>query len=82
MWMEEHIFIRRRLAIQQRVALFPQFPPESPSPAAPLFLQDPCVFDATSICAVGDGSTDDTDAFTSAWREACAVVSAVLLAPV
>ncbi|KAK9084412.1 hypothetical protein Scep_030883 [Stephania cephalantha] len=42
---------------------------------------DPCVFDVMSFGAVGDGSTDDTDAFREAWKAACAVESGVLLAP-
>jgi hypothetical protein len=41
----------------------------------------PCVFDVRSYGAVGDGSTDDTEAFRSAWKAACAVESAVLLVP-
>ncbi|PIA60871.1 hypothetical protein AQUCO_00300408v1 [Aquilegia coerulea] len=64
-------------------------PPEYLSPAAPTIPSDPynnpnpdpCVFDVTSYGAVGDGSSDDTEAFTSAWKEACAVESAILLAP-
>lgn len=43
--------------------------------------QVPCVFDVTSYGAVGDGSTDDTAAFQSAWRAACSVESAVILVP-
>jgi hypothetical protein len=42
---------------------------------------EPCVFDVRSYGAVGDGSTDDTKAFRSAWKAACAVESAVLLVP-
>ncbi|KAF9594337.1 hypothetical protein IFM89_030466 [Coptis chinensis] len=59
-------------------------PPESESPADPPIPSDPnnpCVFDVTSFGAVGDGSTDDTEAFTSAWKAACAVESGVLYAP-
>ncbi|XP_072959474.1 polygalacturonase At1g48100-like [Typha angustifolia] len=42
---------------------------------------DPCVFDVRTFGAVGDGSTDDTEAFRSAWSAACSVDSAVLLVP-
>lgn len=40
-----------------------------------------CVFDVTSFGAVGDGTTDDTAAFVSAWKAACAAESAVVFAP-
>lgn len=40
-----------------------------------------CVFDVTSFGAVGDGTTDDTAAFESAWKVACAAESAVVFAP-
>ncbi|KAL0921891.1 hypothetical protein M5K25_005837 [Dendrobium thyrsiflorum] len=42
---------------------------------------DPCIFDVTAFGAVGDGFTDDTEAFRSAWRAACAVDSSILLVP-
>ncbi|XP_039126868.1 polygalacturonase At1g48100-like [Dioscorea cayenensis subsp. rotundata] len=42
---------------------------------------DPCVFNVRSFGAVGDGSTDDTDAFRSAWKAACSTESGVLLVP-
>ncbi|XXG84612.1 hypothetical protein AAC387_Pa10g2098 [Persea americana] len=42
---------------------------------------DGCSFDVRSYGAVGDGSTDDTDAFKLAWKDACASESAVLLVP-
>lgn len=42
---------------------------------------DSCIFDVRSFGAVGDGSTDDTEAFRSAWKAACAVESATLLVP-
>ncbi|KAK4373391.1 hypothetical protein RND71_008775 [Anisodus tanguticus] len=42
---------------------------------------DNCIFDVTEYGAVGDGSTDDTDAFVAAWKAACQVESAVVLAP-
>lgn len=40
-----------------------------------------CIFDVMEYGAVGDGSTDDTEAFIAAWKAACQVESAVLLAP-
>ncbi|XP_042399054.1 polygalacturonase At1g48100-like isoform X1 [Zingiber officinale] len=42
---------------------------------------DSCIFDVRSFGAVGDGSTDDTEAFRSAWKAACEVESATLLVP-
>ncbi|RWW66185.1 hypothetical protein BHE74_00026503 [Ensete ventricosum] len=42
---------------------------------------DSCAFDVRSFGAVGDGVTDDTEAFRSAWRAACSVESATLLVP-
>ncbi|KAF3776573.1 Polygalacturonase [Nymphaea thermarum] len=39
------------------------------------------VFNVRSFGAVGDGETDDTKAFVSAWKEACKVPSGVLLVP-
>ncbi|KAH7678582.1 Polygalacturonase protein [Dioscorea alata] len=42
---------------------------------------EPCVFNVRSFGAVGDGSTDDTEAFRSAWKAACSTESGVLLVP-
>ncbi|CAL9156935.1 polygalacturonase At1g48100-like isoform X1 [Musa acuminata AAA Group] len=42
---------------------------------------DSCFFDVRSFGAVGDGVTDDTEAFRSAWRAACSVESATLFVP-
>lgn len=66
-------------------------PPPPPPPDSSIVPSDPadpvdpnsgpCVFDVRSYGAVGDGSTDDTEAFRSAWKAACAVESAVLLVP-
>ncbi|XP_023921320.2 polygalacturonase At1g48100 [Quercus suber] len=62
----------------------PTSPPSVPSEPYP---NDPgnsstnCVFNVRSYGAVGDGSNDDTEAFRQAWKEACAVESAVILAP-
>ncbi|XP_021676184.2 polygalacturonase At1g48100 [Hevea brasiliensis] len=39
------------------------------------------VFDVRKFGAVGDGITDDTDAFKMAWETACQVNSAVILVP-
>ncbi|PIA37988.1 hypothetical protein AQUCO_02900086v1 [Aquilegia coerulea] len=59
----------------------PAYAPSN-SPAGPSDqVEDQCTFDVTDFGAVGDGSTDDTDAFMSAWKAACAVDSGVLLAP-
>ncbi|OMO58556.1 Glycoside hydrolase, family 28 [Corchorus olitorius] len=60
----------------------PSNPPSVPSDPYP---NDPaatdCIFDVTSFGAVGDGSSDDTAAFREAWKAACAVESATILAP-
>ncbi|KAG2619533.1 hypothetical protein PVAP13_3NG085900 [Panicum virgatum] len=50
-------------------------------PATPVQPAEPCVFDVRAYGAVGDGTTDDTQAFREAWRAACASNSAVLLVP-
>ncbi|KAF8387614.1 hypothetical protein HHK36_026267 [Tetracentron sinense] len=61
----------------------PVHPPSNPldpdDPGNPK--SDPHIFNVKSFGAVGDGSTDDTAAFRSAWKAACAVKSGVLLAP-
>ncbi|KAK9147111.1 hypothetical protein Sjap_007014 [Stephania japonica] len=66
----------------------PVSPPPTYAPSDPIGADDPgnsttdpCVFNVMSFGAVGDGSTDDTDAFRAAWKAACAVESGVLLAP-
>ncbi|CAN4090446.1 unnamed protein product [Withania somnifera] len=65
----------------------PVFSPNNVVPSDPSYGGSPdldpndCVFDVTEYGAVGDGSTDDIDAFISAWKAACQVESAVLLAP-
>ncbi|KAJ4796986.1 Pectin lyase-like superfamily protein [Rhynchospora pubera] len=41
----------------------------------------PIVFDVRSFGAIGNGSSDDTKAFRSAWKAACAVELAVLHVP-
>ncbi|PIN19452.1 Polygalacturonase [Handroanthus impetiginosus] len=40
-----------------------------------------CIFYVTDFGAVGDGSTDDTAAFKSAWKAACQVENGVVLVP-
>ena len=50
-------------------------------PATPVQPAEPCVFDVRAYGAVGDGTTDDTQAFREAWRAACASDSGVLLVP-
>ncbi|XP_047317296.1 polygalacturonase At1g48100 [Impatiens glandulifera] len=68
-------------------------PAYSPSPSSPPEEDDPppnpgnlttdssCIFDVMSFGACGDGDTDDTAAFMSAWKAACAVESAIVLVP-
>ncbi|XP_051127753.1 polygalacturonase At1g48100 isoform X2 [Andrographis paniculata] len=58
----------------------------APAPLAPAAPSDPddnssCIFDVTAFGAVGDGATDDTEAFRSAWKEACQVENGVVLVP-
>lgn len=54
--------------------------PPSPSPEPSPSTSDN-VFDVTTFGAVGDGVTDDTEAFKTAWDTACQVDSGVLLVP-
>lgn len=57
--------------------------PPSPSPeaaAAPNYDSTP-VFSVLSFGAVGDGVTDDTQAFKMAWDTACQSESAIILVP-
>jgi len=42
---------------------------------------NPGIFDVRSFGAVGDASTDDTQAFRDAWKAACSQESGVLLVP-
>ncbi|EPS62496.1 hypothetical protein M569_12294, partial [Genlisea aurea] len=63
--------------------------PDSPSPA--VYPPSPTqqgeasstgnIFDVMNFGAVGDGETDDTDAFRSAWKTACQIESSVVLVP-
>nr|CAB3465650.1 unnamed protein product [Digitaria exilis] len=50
-------------------------------PATPVQPAEPCVFDVRAYGAVGDSTTDDTQAFREAWRAACASDNAILLVP-
>lgn len=62
------------------VKLSPSLPPEPPISGS-IDSNSTCVFDVRSFGAVGDAVTDDTQAFKSAWEEACQVESGVLLVP-
>lgn len=55
--------------------------PSDPSPDRPGNSTSDCIFDVTDFGAIGDGSTDDTNAFEEAWKAACKVESATVLAP-
>ncbi|XP_073009210.1 polygalacturonase At1g48100-like [Typha latifolia] len=65
--------------------------PPAASPAEPPSSSDhlsnisspepPCVFNVRDFGALGNGNSDDTQAFRAAWKTACAVESAVLLVP-
>lgn len=60
----------------------PNYPPSVPSdPNDPTNSCRNCIFDVTSHGAVGDGATDDTAAFSAAWKAACQVESGIVLAP-
>lgn len=59
----------------------PPPPAPAPAPAPDIINSSSCIFDVTSFGAVGDGATDDTAAFRSAWKAACQVQNAVVLAP-
>ncbi|KAL8142666.1 hypothetical protein V2J09_015698, partial [Rumex salicifolius] len=57
-------------------------PSPQPSPSEPPSgSETTTIFDIRKFGGVGDGNTDDTDAFRQAWDAACEVESAVLLAP-
>ncbi|KAJ6718461.1 POLYGALACTURONASE PLANT-LIKE PROTEIN [Salix purpurea] len=58
----------------------PSNSPQIPSDPYPNTSSD-CIFNVMDYGAAGDGSTDDTDAFRQAWKEACGVESGVILAP-
>lgn len=62
-------------------AYAPTYPPSIPSDPSTRPDNDTCIFDVTEFGAVGDGSTDDTAAFRSAWKAACQVENGVVLAP-
>lgn len=60
--------------------------PPSPAPEAAVAYYDStsiprAILDVVSFGAVGDGVTDDTQAFKTAWDAACQIESAILLVP-
>ncbi|KAK0606548.1 hypothetical protein LWI29_000490 [Acer saccharum] len=68
--------------------LVPSTPSNSPYVPSNPYPNDPTnttkseyIFDVTNYGAIGDGYTDDTTAFREAWKAACAVESATVLAP-
>lgn len=65
-----------------RISLPPSPAPEAASPSyndyASVYT---AVFDVIAFGAVGDGVTDDTQAFKMAWETACQTESATLLVP-
>ncbi|XP_059648398.1 polygalacturonase At1g48100 [Cornus florida] len=76
------------LPIQGRLRALSQISlPPSPAPEASLpgsngnSPNSPVVFNVLSFGAVGDGVTDDTQAFKMAWDAACQVELAIVLAP-
>lgn len=73
----------RKLSPANSPVYAPTYPPSIPSdPARPdNNTLTSCIFDVTEFGAVGDGSTDDTAAFRSAWKAACQVENGVVLAP-
>lgn len=54
-------------------------PPGQPEP--PGNTTATCIFNVMDFGAGGDGDSDDTAAFRSAWKEACQVENGVVLAP-
>lgn len=63
-----------------QISLPPETAPAEP-PAPSKDRNGPCVFDVRLFGAIGDGAADDTKAFRSAWKVACAAESGVLLVP-
>lgn len=55
--------------------------PSDPYPKDPGNRSSDYIFNVMDYGAVGDGSTDDTNAFRQAWKGACGVESGVILAP-
>lgn len=69
-----------------------QSPPPSPPAEPPTFsgggdnadnssISEPCVFNVREYGAIGDGDSDDTQAFRDAWKEACSQENGILLVP-
>ncbi|KAG0472109.1 hypothetical protein HPP92_016655 [Vanilla planifolia] len=61
----------------------PSLPTEPPASSLDVdnSSSNPDIFDVRCFGAVGDGCTDDTEAFRAAWRAACAADSGKLLVP-
>lgn len=59
----------------------PTVPADSPLPQPGNFSSTSCIYSVSDYGAVGDGDTDDTDAFRAAWKEACRVENGVVLVP-
>ncbi|KAI3866181.1 hypothetical protein MKW92_017716 [Papaver armeniacum] len=55
--------------------------PDDPGDNSSNSSSDPCIFNVMSYGAVGDGTTNDRDAFVAAWKDACDVESGVVLVP-
>lgn len=69
---------------KSRISLPPAPAPEAVSPSYEVksFPNSPTVFDVQSFGAIGDGVTDDTQAFKMAWDTACqSEETGVLLVP-
>ncbi|PHU17382.1 Polygalacturonase [Capsicum chinense] len=63
-------------------SLSPAASPSNVAPSESPDLSPDYIFDVMEYGAVGDGSTDDTEAFIETCKDACQVESVVLLAPV
>ncbi|CAA2981134.1 polygalacturonase At1g48100 [Olea europaea subsp. europaea] len=64
---------------ESQISIPPSPPPEASGPSPDQNWSG--VYDVRMFGAAGDGETDDTEAFKSAWDTACQVESAVLLVP-
>lgn len=65
-----------------QISIPPSPAPEAAFPSPPVSSSDSAaIFNVLSFGAVGNGDTDDTQAFKMAWDAACQVESAVLLVP-
>ncbi|XP_075492452.1 polygalacturonase At1g48100-like [Primulina tabacum] len=59
----------------------PTLPADSPLLQPGNLSSTSCIFNVSDCGAVGDGDTDETDAFKDAWKEACRVENGVVLVP-